>query len=221
MAEIIEIIEAKVKVKFNQDDVPSALEYPKLISYSPKVGDKVLMLKTNTSYICLGGIGAEAEGQKEDTNIVGEYKFFAKDKGSLWQGWARCDGRELDKNTYPELFAEIGTTFGVGNGGSTFNLPDATGRVLSDANGKVIGEKGGADTIALTINQMPKHSHEIKIGTAAFTGSAYNTRYALASNTNPASNWADVNAEVGSGSAHENRQPTLYGGYYYIYTGVM
>lgn len=70
MAEVTEIVEDKVKVKFNQDDVPSALEYPKLISYSPKIGDKVLMLKTNTSYICLGGIGAEAEEQKEDNTTI-------------------------------------------------------------------------------------------------------------------------------------------------------
>ncbi|HHX61367.1 MAG TPA: hypothetical protein GX707_11755, partial [Epulopiscium sp.] len=177
MAEIMEIIEAKVKVKFNQDDVMSALEYPKLISYSPKIGDKVLMLKTNTSYICLGGIGAEAEGAKEDIHLIGEYKFFAKDKGLLWQGWAKCDGREVLKNTYQELFAEIGTTFGIGNGGSTFNLPDATGRVLSDASGKVIGAKVGTDTVTLTTSQMPKHSHDMKVGTAAFTGT-YHTRYA-------------------------------------------
>lgn len=70
MAEVTGIIEDRIKVKFNQDDEPSELEYPKLSSYSPTIGDKVLMLKTNTSYICLGGIGGSnqsvvSSGQNE------------------------------------------------------------------------------------------------------------------------------------------------------------
>lgn len=218
MAEVTAIVLDKVKVRFNQDDIPSALEYPKLISYSPKMGDKVLMLKTNTSYICLGGIGAEAEEAKENPYIVGEYKLFSKDKGLMWNGWARCDGRTLNSSTYAELFAEIGTTFG-GSGGS-FNLPDTTGKVLSDASGEVFGGSVGDKSITLTTSQMPKHTHDIKIGTEPFTGT-YHTRYSLAANTSPSSVQSGVIGEVGSGNSHENRQPTLYGGYYYIYTGVM
>ena len=47
----------KVKVQFNQDDSPSGLDYLKLKSYDPTIGDRVLMLKTNTSFICIGAIG--------------------------------------------------------------------------------------------------------------------------------------------------------------------
>lgn len=239
MAEVTEIIEGKVKVKFNQDDVPSALEYPKLISYAPKVGDKVLMLKTNTSYICLGGIGAEAEGQKEDTNIVGEYKFFAKDKGLLWKGWARCDGRELSATTYPELYTEIGNTFG--GSGNNFNLPDTTGRVLSDASGKAVGGKEGTDTVTLATNQIPSHSHTVSDSghshsqyfaklneSATVNGASVVGGYGEGSIINYSGRAQIVKSatgitlsNTGGGQSHENRQPTLYGGYYYIYTGVM
>lgn len=56
-ATVTSINENKVKVHFSQDDTASELEYLKLKSYIPVVGDRVLMLKTNTSYICLGAIG--------------------------------------------------------------------------------------------------------------------------------------------------------------------
>lgn len=217
IAEVTAIIEDKIKVKFNQDDVASASEYPKLISYTPRIGDKVIMLKTNTSYICLGGIGAEAEEAKEDIYLVGEYKFFAKDKGQMWKGWAKCDGRALSIGSYAELYAEIGTTFG-GSGG-TFNLPDTKGRVLSDSVGKTLGEKVGVDTVALTANEMPKHTHTLRVSKDPYQG--YGHRYAMEAVN---SSWAMTDnaiQEVGGGNAHENRQPTLYGGYYYIYTGVM
>jgi microcystin-dependent protein len=43
-------------------------------------------------------------------------------------GWAMCDGAAISRTTYPELFAAIGTAYGVGDGSTTFNLPDFRGR---------------------------------------------------------------------------------------------
>jgi phage-related tail fiber protein len=45
-------------------------------------------------------------------------------------GWLLCDGREVSRSTYPALFAAIGTAWGIGNGATTFNLPDMRGRFL-------------------------------------------------------------------------------------------
>jgi microcystin-dependent protein len=45
-------------------------------------------------------------------------------------GWLLCDGRELGRTEYPALYAAIGTTYGAGDGSSTFNLPDLRGRFL-------------------------------------------------------------------------------------------
>lgn len=215
VAEVTDIIADKIKVKFNQDDSPSELEYPKLNSYAPNVGDKVLMLQTNTSYICLG-----STGETKDTFLIGEYKFFAKDKGLLWKGWAKCDGRALDRATYAELFAEIGIIFGGGDGSSTFNLPDTAGRVLSDSQGKDYGAKVGADDVALTISQMPSHGHNLTVSTEEHPGGYY-TRYAKVAGPSSYTPTDKAIDSTGGGTAHENRQPTLYGGYYYIYTGVM
>jgi microcystin-dependent protein len=45
-------------------------------------------------------------------------------------GWLLCDGAEISRTTYSDLFALIGTTYGVGNGSTTFNIPDLRGRVI-------------------------------------------------------------------------------------------
>lgn len=45
-------------------------------------------------------------------------------------GWLICDGSAVSRTTYADLFAVIGTTYGAGDGNSTFNLPDFTNRVI-------------------------------------------------------------------------------------------
>ena len=45
-------------------------------------------------------------------------------------GWLECDGTAVSRATYAALFVVVGTTYGVGDGSTTFNLPDARGRVL-------------------------------------------------------------------------------------------
>lgn len=57
---------------------------------------------------------------------VGTIEFFAM--ATPPAGYLRADGAEVGRETYPQLFAAIGTTFGAGNGETTFNLPDLVGR---------------------------------------------------------------------------------------------
>ena len=72
------------------------------------------------------------EGTTVDINVergdyfqAGQYGFFAmkNPKGR----WLFCDGREISRADYPELFEAIGTTYGEGNGTTTFNIPDRRG----------------------------------------------------------------------------------------------
>ena len=78
-------------------------------------------------------------------------------------GWLFCDGREVSRTTYAELFAVIGTTYGAGNGSTTFNLPDLRQRFplgkASSGTGNVLGSTGGALTQTLTTSHLPSHSH--------------------------------------------------------------
>lgn len=95
-------------------------------------------------------------------------------------GWAFCAGQAVSRSTFAALFEVIGTTFGVGNGSTTFNLPDARGRVvagrdgmvgsssrLSTIDGGTLGAVGGSQEHTLTTNQIPSHSHT---GTTNTTG---------------------------------------------------
>ena len=72
-----------------------------------------------------------------------------------------ADGSAVSRTTYADLFAAIGTTYGAGDGTTTFNLPDTRGRVIvgqdsSQTEFDTVGETGGAKTQALTFNQLPK-----------------------------------------------------------------
>jgi microcystin-dependent protein len=75
------------------------------------------------------------------------------------QGWALCDGSIMSIASNTVLFQLIGTTYG-GDGQSTFALPDLRGRApIHQANGFVIGQMAGVETVTLTPNQLPIHSH--------------------------------------------------------------
>lgn len=75
-------------------------------------------------------------------------------------GWLLCDGSNVSRSTYAALFAAIGTTFGEGNGSTTFTLPDFRGRVPYGASDSVsVGTKRGSATHTLTTGQLPPHTH--------------------------------------------------------------
>jgi microcystin-dependent protein len=80
------------------------------------------------------------------------------------QGWAMCEGQVLPIQQYTALFSLLGTNFG-GNGTSTFALPDLRGRVpIGQGQGPglspyVVGEQQGVESVALTANTIPAHSH--------------------------------------------------------------
>src|SRR3982750_4534737 len=82
------------------------------------------------------------------------------------EGWMFCEGQLLPISENETLFQLIGTTYG-GDGQSTFGLPNLCGRVPihqgtgSDGTTFTIGELGGVESVTLTTNQMPQHTHPL------------------------------------------------------------
>ncbi len=81
-------------------------------------------------------------------------------------GWLLCDGSAVSRTLYAALFSVIGTTWGLGNGSTTFNVPNTAGRVVRGVNGTYTqASTGGLDTQTATGSQvissanLPPHRH--------------------------------------------------------------
>lgn len=144
-------------------------------------------------------------------------------------GWLLCHGQAVNRTTYAGLFEIIGTTFGAGDGSTTFNLPDLRGRAVAGKDnmggaaanrltntgagnpgidGSALGATGGADRHTLTEAQMPSHVH----GSGSNNGFWVDVggRYvANASGSVINLNNVPNTAAAGSGQAHANAQPTI------------
>jgi microcystin-dependent protein len=135
--------------------------------------------------------------------------------GALPSGWLECDAAAVSRTTYAKLFAVTGTTFGVGDGSTTFNLPDLRGRSpvglgtgdhVTPTN-RSMADKAGDEVHALTSGEGPVHNHgfvgadgavvQNGAGAEGFAGGP--NAYLLESTTQNA----------GSGTAHNTMHPVL------------
>jgi len=92
---------------------------------------------------------------------LGEIRFFAGNFAPA--GWRFCDGALVQIAEHDTLFQLIGTTYG-GDGESTFALPDLRGRVpVHQGDGYVPGEEGGVEQVALSVAQVPAHTHALGV----------------------------------------------------------
>lgn len=78
------------------------------------------------------------------------------------QGYLLCDGSAVSRTTYATLFAVVGTTYGAGDGSTTFNVPDISGRVvIGPSSTHLLGSTGGSETVTLLEAELPAHAHEV------------------------------------------------------------
>ncbi|CAM2064663.1 Phage tail protein [Sulfidibacter corallicola] len=148
---------------------------------------------------------------------LGEIRCFGFDFPP--KNWAQCAGQVLPISQNQALFALIGTIFG-GDGNVTFGMPNLRGRTPIGMDGSLfqIGAEGGETLVHLTEDQIPAHTHTFgAFKTEATQFAIARDRY-LAAGPKPAYVNAATNlvkladksvSDAGSGSGHENVQPTL------------
>lgn len=129
-------------------------------------------------------------------------------------GWAICDGAALNRTTEAPLFAVIGTTYGAGNGSTTFNIPNTNGRGIvgrdpGDGQFDVLGETGGAKTHTLSVSELPSHTHPQVVTAAIGGGSGVRTDYDSDFATASAFDQGVTTGTAGSGAAHNNLSPYI------------
>jgi microcystin-dependent protein len=151
-------------------------------------------------------------------------------------GFLLCDGTAISRNTYSNLFDVIGTLHGVGDGSTTFNLPDLRGRAPigsgtgSGLTARTTGTLLGEETHLLTTAEIAAHTHTVTdaghahtyprahnntgVGSGVlpiFWNSAYVGNFNSDSNGSPtasATTGISINSAGGDG-AHNNMQPSL------------
>jgi len=163
---------------------------------------------------------------------VGEIRLFAGNFPPA--GWAFCQGQTLPITPENEpLFILIGTTYG-GDGQSTFQLPDLSSRVPlhtgtgTDGNSYLLGESGGVESVTLTTQQIPAHSHPLLASSSAGSANSPTGRVSAAppsidhyiEDTPSVGAAAGAIGVVGGSQPHENMQPFLCINYIIAIDGV-
>jgi len=152
---------------------------------------------------------------------VGTINMYAGATTDVPSGWLLCDGSAVSRTTYDELFNRLDTEYGVGDGSTTFNVPDfKTSNVFprGATNDAGRGTSGGESTHTLSESELPSHTHAISPNphSHSYTAPSNQTLRPTDFNTSPSTTTGGTtgsvsltNASVGSDAAHENKPPFL------------
>jgi len=142
--------------------------------------------------------------------------------GSVPTGFLECDGAAVSRTTYSTLYGVVGTTYGTGDGSSTFNLPNLADNVPMGKSGtKALASTGGANTVAasgtvggstanatLSTAQLASHSHSFT--TITSFGSHFSAQSTGSSN---GGNQVTANTQSsGSGQGHSHNMSATFSG---------
>ena len=210
------------KLAINATAVTATAAELNLLDGGTSVGSSITIADTDGVVVNDGGTmkSVPASDFKEYIMPTGAVLPYAG--SSAPTGFLLCYGQAISRSTYADLFSAISTTYGTGDGSSTFNLPDLRGRVVAGQddmggssadrltdqtgglNGDTLGDTGGSETHTLSTAQMPAHTHTVAAqqqvsGDSTNRGGSGQLGAAATITT----------SSTGSGSAHNNVQPTI------------
>ena len=128
-----------------------------------------------TVLIVFGMTKGEAEIVVGEANAPSPGVIDTYSGSSVPTGYLLCDGRAVSRQAYANLFKAIGTTYGQGDGSTTFNIPNLNGKVpvgKDSGTFNALGKTGGSQNSTLVVGNLPSHTHSIPAlsGTAATAG---------------------------------------------------
>jgi len=154
--------------------------------------------------------------------FIGEIRLFAT--GNVPNGWMACEGQAMAINNNQALYSLLGVQFG-GDGIRFFNLPDFRGRVpVGMAPTYPQGMRGGEEAHALTVAELPAHTHAVLASSVAASQPVIANNYWAS--TMGYSDSADSTmagaaiATAGAGAPHNNMQPYLALSFCIAITGI-
>jgi microcystin-dependent protein len=210
------------KLAINATAITSTADELNLLDGGTSVGSSITIADTDGVVVNDGGTmkSVPASDFKEYIMPTGAVLPYAG--SSAPTGFLLCYGQAISRSTYADLFSAISTTYGTGDGSSTFNLPDLRGRVaagqddmggssanrLTDQtgglNGDTLGDTGGSETHTLTTAQMPAHTHTVA---AQQQVSGDSTNRGGSGQLGAAA--TITSSSTGGDGAHNNVQPTI------------
>jgi microcystin-dependent protein len=190
---------------------------------SPKINENVAISATSTEINYVDGVTSAIQTQLDalqssisSLSLVPVGTVVMYGGATAPDGWKLCDGTAYSRTvTYNNLFTAIGTTYGAGDGSTTFNVPDLRGRAPigvgtgTGLTARALGATVGTETHTLIESEMPAHTHSISpsmiVGGGHVDYPATGTAYSPVGNS-PSS--AVTITSTGSGAAHPNMQPS-------------
>jgi len=147
---------------------------------------------------------------------------------SVPTGFLECNGSAVSRSTYSALFAIVGTTYGAGDGSSTFGLPNLQDNVaVGKSNNKALASTGGANTVTSTGNvagstanaslstaQLASHSHvnNTKNGGNIYPWASGYLKFPYGPRVKPNPSNENVNKNTGSGDGHSHNMSANFAG---------